>query len=224
MNGPHDLGGQMGFGAVAPEHDEPMFHGAWEKRAMAITLACGGMRHWSIDESRHMRENLHPADYYASSYYEIWIKALERLLKRHGFVSEEELAAGHALLAPIVPNNVLSAADVPSVLARGGPTSRRLDAPARFKPGDCVRTINIHPTGHTRLPRYARFKNGVVALVHEPHVFADTHSRLDGETGRGEHPQWLYGVEFKGTELWGADADPTLVVGIDAWESYLEPA
>ncbi len=25
MNGPQDLGGQMGFGPVAPEKDEPLF-------------------------------------------------------------------------------------------------------------------------------------------------------------------------------------------------------
>jgi hypothetical protein len=29
---------------------------------------------------------------------------------------------------------------------------------------------------------------------------------------------------FDGAELWGGDADPTLTVSIDAWESYLEPA
>src|SRR5215475_7065492 len=33
-------------------------------------------------------------------------------------------------------------------------------APARFKPGDRVRTKNIHPTKHTQLPRYARHKVG----------------------------------------------------------------
>ncbi|TIV38086.1 MAG: nitrile hydratase subunit beta, partial [Mesorhizobium sp.] len=31
MNGPQDLGGQMGFGPVAPEKDEPYFHAAWER-------------------------------------------------------------------------------------------------------------------------------------------------------------------------------------------------
>ena len=29
MNGPQDLGGQMGFGPIAPEKDEPIFHGEW---------------------------------------------------------------------------------------------------------------------------------------------------------------------------------------------------
>jgi hypothetical protein len=63
MNGPQDLGGQMGFGAVAPEVDEPIFHAEWEKRALGVTLCSGAMGHWNIDESRHARESLHPADY-----------------------------------------------------------------------------------------------------------------------------------------------------------------
>jgi nitrile hydratase len=29
-------------------------------------------------------------------------------------------------------------------------------------------------------------------------------------------------VRFTGVELWGDDADPSLEVSIDAWESYLE--
>ena len=84
-------------------------------RARARTSRCsmptgsGGRWRWSSrrarwatgrsTRSRHARESLPPADYYASSYYAIWIKALERLLVRHGFVTEAELAAGHALAA-----------------------------------------------------------------------------------------------------------------------------
>ena len=29
MNGPQDLGGQMGFGPIAPEKDEPLYHADW---------------------------------------------------------------------------------------------------------------------------------------------------------------------------------------------------
>ena len=95
MNGPQDLGGQMGFGPVAPEIDEPLFHAEWEKRALGVTICCGCARR--LDDRREpacARESLHPADYYASSYYEIWIKALETLLVRHGFVGDDELRAG----------------------------------------------------------------------------------------------------------------------------------
>jgi nitrile hydratase beta subunit len=219
MNGPQDLGGQMGFGAVAPEIDEPMFHAAWEKRALGVTLCAGAMGAWNIDESRHARESLHPADYYASSYYEIWIKALETLLKRHGFVSDNDLAAGEAVDPAAVPKRVLTAENVPALLAKGGPCDRPVAQPAMFRAGDAVRTRNFHPTGHTRLPRYARGKRGIVEAVRDGFVFPDSNAH-----GRGENPQRVYTVVFDGTEIWGEGADPTLSISIDAWESYLERA
>lgn len=219
MNGPHDLGGQMGFGPVAPEKDEPYFHAEWEKRALGVTLTAGAMGHWTIDESRHARESLHPADYYSSSYYEIWIKALETLLQRHGFVSARDLAEGRAVDSAPQPKRVLKVDNVAAVLAKGGPCDRRVEESARFAPGDRVRTRNFHPTGHTRLPRYARGKLGVVEAVREAYVFPDTNAH-----DKGENPQWVYTVVFDGREIWGEDADPTLTVSIDAWESYLEPA
>ena len=219
MNGPQDLGGQMGFGPVAPETDEPLFHAAWERRALGVTLAAGAMGAWTIDESRHARESLHPADYYASSYYEIWTKALERLLLRHGFIDADELASGRALRPGAAPKRVLRAADVRSVLARGGPCDRPVEAPPRFSAGDRVRTRNIHPAGHTRLPRYVRGHVGTVEAVRGGFVFPDSNAH-----GGGENPQPVYTVVFSGRDLWGGDADPTLSVSVDAWESYLEPA
>jgi nitrile hydratase subunit beta len=219
MNGGQDLGGQMGFGPVAPEPNEPIFHAAWEKRALALVLAAGGMGHWTIDESRHARETLHPVDYLSSSYYEIWIKGLEKLLLRHGFVTAQELAKGEALSEAPPPKRILSAAMVPGVLAKGGPCSRALAGAPRFATGDLVRTVLMHPAGHTRLPRYARGKMGRIERVHEAHVFPDSNAH-----GQGENPQWLYTVAFPAAEIWGRDADSTLTLSIDAFESYLEPA
>ncbi len=82
-----------------------------------------------------------------------------------------------------------------------------------------MRTKNFNPTGHTRLPRYARGKIGVVDAVREGFVFPDSNAH-----GGGENPQWVYTVVFDAAEIWGEGADPTLTVSIDAWESYLEPA
>lgn len=219
MNGPQDLGGQMGFGPVAPEAGEPVFHAPWEGRALGLNLSAGAMGHWSIDEVRHARESLHPADYYASSYYAIWIKALEALLLRHGFVTEGELAAGRMLEPGTAPKRVLTAADVAGMLGRGSPYGRGPTAPARFAPGDRVRTMVMHPRGHTRLPRYARGKVGCVEAVNGVHVFPDANAH-----GQGEAPQWLYTVVFEAVELWGPDGDPGGRVSIDAWETYLERA
>lgn len=218
MNGPQDLGGQMGFGPVDPEVDEPRFHADWERRALALTLAAGTMGVWSIDESRFFRESLHPVDYYSSSYYEIWIKALEWMLVSHDMVTDEELAAGTKLGEGAAARRVLKPEDVGPVLARGGPADRQLDDPPDFAPGDRVRTRIFHPTGHTRLPRYARGKAGRIEAHHGGFVFPDTNAM-----GQGEQPQHLYTVVFDGPEIWGPDSDPRLTVSIDAWESYLEP-
>jgi nitrile hydratase len=220
MNGPQDLGGQAGFGPVAPEKDEPVFHAPWEARALGLTLAAGALGHWTIDESRHARESLPPADYYASSYYAIWIKALEALLLRHGLVAAEELRAGRAAgpAAPR-PERVLRAPDAAAMLARGTSYLREVATPAAFAPGDRVRTAVMHPLGHTRLPRYARGKRGTVERVNGAHVFPDSNAH-----GNGEAPQWLYTVVFDAAEIWGRDADPAQRLSIDAWESYLEPA
>ncbi|MGO4525146.1 nitrile hydratase subunit beta [Microvirga sp. 2MCAF35] len=219
MNGAQDLGGMMGFGPIAIEQDEPWFHAEWERRAFGLTLAMGATGSWNLDMSRHARESLPPAEYLTSSYYEIWTKGVEKLVVAAGLVSDEELRLGQSLAEPAPIKRVLKAEDVLAVLARGGPADRPLDQPARFAVGDRVRTRNIHPRGHTRLPRYARGRAGVVELVHGAHVFPDANAH-----GQGEQPQWLYTISFSGRELWGEQADPTISVSIDAWESYLEPA
>ena len=219
MNGPQDLGGQQGFGPVAPERDEPLFHAPWEARAMAVTLACGALGAWTLDESRHARETLPWVTYYRSSYYEIWIRALEKLLERHGFVAAGERAAGHALGPGPASPRVLRAEAVAGALARGGPCDREVAAPPRFTAGDRVRTRAMNPEHHTRLPRYARDKLGVVEAVQGGFVFPDTNAH-----GGGECPGWVYTVVFRAEDLWGADAEPGAEVSIDAWESYLDPA
>jgi len=219
MNGAQDLGGMMGFGPIAIEQDEPWFHAEWERRAFGLTLAMGATGSWNIDMSRHARESLPPAEYLTSSYYEIWTKGVEKLVVAAGLLSAEELTRGRALAEPASIKRVLKVEDVPAALARGGPAERPIEQPARFAVGDQVRTRNMHPQGHTRLPRYARGKIGVVELVHGVHVFPDANAH-----GQGEQPQWLYTICFLSRELWGEQADPTVSVSIDAWESYLEPA
>jgi nitrile hydratase beta subunit len=220
MNGPQDMGGAHGFGAVEPDPAEPLFHAEWERRAFALTLAMGATGEWNLDATRHARESLPPAQYLASTYYEIWLAALERLTVQRGLVSPEELAAGRALAPEARPTaRTLAAADVGASLRRGAPTNREAPAPARFAIGDRVRARTMHPPTHTRLPGYVRGHVGTVTHVHGAHVFPDAHAH-----GAGEDPQWLYTVRFDGRELWGDDADPTATVSTDAFEPYLEPA
>lgn len=218
MNGPHDLGGQMGFGALPLEADEPLFHADWEARALGVVLACGALGHWTIDESRHARECLPPAIYYASSYYEIWTRALEVLLQRHGLVSPDELRSGQATSATPHPKRLASQSVAPA-LAKGSPCDRPLDTAPVFQPGDKVRALNIHPKGHTRLPRYLRGHTGVIEADRGGYVFPDTSAH-----DQGEAPGRLYTVVFDGCEVWGEGAEPGLTISADLWESYLEHA
>ncbi len=218
-----DIGGLPGFGRVEPEADEPLFHASWEPAAMAITLALGATGRWTIDHSRSARESLPLERYRSNTYYQIWLDALEAQMLRYGLANAEELATGEMRIAPVPLPRKLAAANVDATLARGAPTERPSTSPARFAPGDRVRTSTAMPTGHTRLPVYARGKTGVVRLVHGVHVYPDAHA-----TGEAppypEDPHWLYAVEFDGRELWGEGGEPGLSVSIDAWEPYLEPA
>ncbi|WP_350335927.1 nitrile hydratase subunit beta [Coralliovum pocilloporae] len=218
MNGPHDLGGQMGHGPINPEADEPLFHSEWERRAFAVTLAVGATGSWTLDQSRHARENLPPTTYLSSSYYRIWTLALEKLLTDVDLVSRDELDAGESLRDGRTVKRVLQKDAVEETLSKGGPVDRPQTSAPLFKPGDRIRTINDHPTGHTRLPRYAKGRPGIISAINGFHVFPDTNAH-----GGGEKPQWLYNVSFSGEDLWGRDAEPGLTIQLDLWEAYLEP-
>jgi nitrile hydratase len=217
MDGVHDMGGMDGFGKVEPEANEPVFHAPWEARVLAMQRAMGYAGAWAIDMSRFAQERLPPPVYLSVSYYQRWALAMEKNVVERGYAGADELAAGHALRAAKPVARKLTA-DIAKGLTRGS-FFRQAQAQARFKPGDKVRTKNIHPATHTRLPRYARGRSGVVELVHGCHAFPDSVA-ID----QGDNPQWLYTVVFDARELWGQDADPSLTVSIDAFEPYLEPA
>jgi len=216
MDGIHDMGGMHGFGKVESEKNEPVFHAAWEGRCLALNRALGAIGAWTIDEGRAGIEALPPDVYLASSYYGKWALRLHNMVIARGLAAADELAAGHALHEAKPLPRKLTAADVPRTLTRGS-FARPAPAPARFAVGDRVRTKNIHPATHTRLPRYARGHVGIVEAIRGCHVFPDSTA-----VGGGENPQWLYTVVFDARELFGEAADPTLSVSIEAFEPYLE--
>ena len=218
MNGVHDMGGMHGFGKVQPDADEHPFHAEWEARVLAMQRALRSARAWNIDMSRDAIERQPPQRYLTASYYERWLMGLETNAVEKGLIGADELAAGHAVHPAKPVAHVMTKDDLGQSFTRGS-FSRTPAREARFKPGDRVRTKNLNPTTHTRLPRYARGREGVIEAVRGCHVFPDSVT-----TGRGEDPQWLYTVVFNGRQLWGASADPTLTVSVEAFEPYLEPA
>ena len=214
MNGVHDMGGLHGFGRVEPEPNEPPFHAAWEGRVLAMQRAMRHTRAWNIDMSRDAQERLPARVYLSVSYYHRWALGLEGNALEKGLVDADEIAAGHAL-RPGKPVGRMTKDDVEGAFTRGS-FGRPTGTKPRFAPGDRVRTRNMNPPSHTRLPRYARGRAGVVEAIRGCHVFPDSVT-----TGRGENPQWLYTVVFDGRELWGENADATLKVSIEAFEPYL---
>lgn len=216
MNGVHDLGGMDGFGPVVEEADEPPFHERWEGRVLGMTRLLGAIGAWNIDEGRYGIERLPPHVYLAASYYEKWFRRNEALAIERGLVTREELAAGHAAGAGVPLGKAVTPEQAGELLTRGR-YGRPQQAPAQFKVGDRVRTKNIHPKSHTRLPRFTRGHVGVIERIQGCHVYPDAYV-AEGK----EDPQWLYTVVFDGRELWGPDSDPTLEVSIEAFEPYLE--
>ena len=218
MDGVHDMGGTDGFGKVEVEQNEPPFHAKWEGRVLAMQRAMGYAGAWHIDHSRFAQEKLAPHVYLSSSYYQRWALAMEKNVLERGYADPDEMKAGRALR----PGKTLKRKLTPEVIQQGLTRSsfyRQQQAPPRFKVGDRVRTKNIHPPTHTRLPRYARDKVGVIQMQHGCHMYPDSVA-----VDQGDNPQWLYTVVFDGRELWGPDADPTVKVSIDAFEPYLDPA
>lgn len=219
MNGPHDLGGAQGFGPIAPEKNEPVFHAEWERRAAALSLAMNATGTWNIDILRHARERIPPAEYLAASYYEKWIKGLERLLVEHGLVTSGELESGQSAGPALAVKNKPVAAAVPAMLGRGSRYDRPASSAALFKISEKVRTKQMNPTGHTRLPRYVRGRTGEIASIHGVHVFPDSNA-----VGKGEDAQWLYSVAFDAREVWGPEGKLGDAIYLDLWEPYLERA
>jgi nitrile hydratase len=217
VNGGADLGGMAGFGPVAQEQDEPLFHAGWEARALGMVVALGACGQWNIDMSRFARENMHPADYMLMPYYSIWIKAVTRLMVERGMITKEEIATGVPLIPPCPIKRKLVAADVEAMLAAGGPSDRPEQGQPIFAVGDCVRTINDHPTSHTRMARYARDKVGTISKIYGFHVYPDSNA-----AGLGEDPKWLYQVTFASRVLWGNQGNDIDTVSLDLWEPYLE--
>lgn len=207
MNGVHDLGGMMGFGPVIVEENEPNFHADWERRVFAASMLGLGEKLGGVDTFRHAIERMGAANYLQTTYYEHWLAALETLTAEGG-------------LAEMQPNpEPIPAEVVETVVKTGAPSHRDVDRNPKYKVGDKVRTKNLNPTGHTRLPRYARGRVGEIEMLHGNHVFPDTVAHW-----QGENPQPLYSVRFAATELWGDEAPHKDSLCVDLWENYLEDA
>ena len=221
MNGVHDMGGMDGFGKVEAEPNEPVVPRAWEGRVLAMQRAMGYAGAWNIDHVA-LRAGAAAAarSISAASYYERWALATgaERCVER-----------GSSTPTSWRPATRCARASRCRASSTADDGRRRADRAARSagrrrrrrgsSPATACATKNIHPhDAHAAAALCARPRRRGRAPARLP--------RLPDSVAidRGEDPQWLYTVCFDGRELWGADADPTLKVSIEAFEPYLEPA
>lgn len=219
MNGVHDMGGMHDMHPIQYEENEPVFHEQWESRAFALTRAMRAWQKWPGDAFRHQRELITPAEYLRTSYYEQWIAALVELLVKTSLVTRAEVESGEPTPGSTKAIPPLTADNVAPLIAHGKPASRDVPVVPRFKVGQRVRARNMHPVGHTRLPRYVRAKLGTIERDHGVFVFPDTNAHF-----LGEKPQHVYSVRFAARELWGEQAARHDAVYLDLWDDYLEPA
>ncbi len=223
-NKPHDMGGRKA-GPICPDYGtEPVFKQDWHARALAITIAAGGLGAWNLDASRHARESLPAQDYDSFSYYEKWLAALTNLLVEKQLITRQEIKNRSAdKQAEELDQRAITAARMQNALIKGGPTERPLNKQLAFKTGDKVTTlygdqINVDGRTHTRLPAYASGKTGIIIACHRGHVFPDHHAHFLGES-----PEPLYTVLFQAKILWPDSPSPEDEVCLDLFEPYLQP-
>lgn len=219
MNGVHDMGGDQAMGPVLYEKDEPVFHARWEGRIYALNRSMRARRKWSLDTDRHWLELMHPVDYLRMSYYERWVVRLEAQVVKFGFVTPEELRSGKAAPGSAKAEPVLTLLTSSRWLNRGIAASEDPRVSPQFQVGQRVRARNINPVCHTRLPRYARGKTGVITRDHGVYDFPDTKAHF-----QGDKRQHVYSVQFSARELWGDSVSRHDSVYLDMWDDYLEPA
>jgi len=223
MRRAHDVGGMPGFGAIAIEQDEPVFHADWERRMFGITMCVLGKGLvGSVDEFRWGIEQLTPEQYFAQSYYERWFSPIERALFARGGLGPAELAHRADAMAD---GDTVPRLDEPEwsvgfvgFVRTAGSFGQPADGTARFVPGDRVRVKDVEAPAHTRLPTYARGKVGVIERVHGRNVIPDLRA-----VGLGESWEHTYLVVFAAQEVFGERAEPGQELTLDVWESYIEP-
>ncbi|GAB3078185.1 nitrile hydratase subunit beta [Nocardioides zeae] len=225
MNGVFDLAGTDGVGPVVVPDDEPIFRAEWEKAVFPMFAMCFRAGFFGVDQFRHGIEQIDPAVYLRSPYYEHWVHTVEHFGAKLGKLDLAELdrRTEHYLANPDAPlpaheDDPELLAFVEAVVPAGAPAGRPSDKVARFAVGDVVRIDRSSPKGHTRRARYVRGAVGEIVLHHGPMIYPDS-----AGNGLGEDPEHVYTVRFSNAELWGEEhAEPNGAVYFDVWDPYLE--
>jgi nitrile hydratase len=211
------MGGMQGFGHVQRLTAAPPFAQPWEGKAFAIGALAARIAGTNLHAFRHAIERVPPSEYLVG-YWNRWTMGAQVMMEDSGILTDEQVRARAARLSGRdVPEPPPPTPHKPQMASGGAGNLRSVQTPPAFAVGDRVRVADLHPSGHTRLPRYVRCRTGTVTALQPGAVFPDTAAHF-----AGEDPQHCYSVEFDSRELWGAGAEP-FRLSIDLFEPYLEP-
>ncbi|MFZ9038875.1 MAG: nitrile hydratase subunit beta [Gammaproteobacteria bacterium] len=221
MDGIHDLGGKQGYGPIEVDDEGGPFHEDWEGREWGIAQ-CARTPGITIDWWRHCRELIMPVDYLGRPYFDSWAQTDFSTYIEAGWMTLEEIAALKSLEANREHGEPPAAMTLQQVLQEDHDHAFRFDgeieAAPVFSVGQRVVTAKHGHAGHTRLPQYARGRNGTIQAYNGAHVFPDLSAR-----GTEVH-QHCYNVMFDASELWPEASGSKDKVCLDLWESYLRGA
>lgn len=216
MDGVHDLGGVQGFGPIEIDDDPRPFKYDWEGRMWGINEAVAGDPGWTLDWWRHVRELFLPIDYLTRPYFDQWAQIYAALLIDSGIATREELVQGKTSNARRTDAPSMSAEEVRAASGRTESFRRDTGAKPLFGIGQKVTVRSQGAAGHTRLPRYARGRSGLV------HVYRGIYVLPDAKALGRDEAEPLYTIAFQAGDLWPEAAGRRDRVFVDLWESYLE--
>ncbi len=215
MDGVHDLGGQPGHNALGYRRDETVFKDRWE--AAVFTLARASAQagaYTNIDQFRHAVERIDPKAYLEHGYYGRWLGAVETLLVEAGILTTADITERAVHLGAGPDDLIAARPSLTKIQTTGIPAKRSPVGEAPwFKVGDPVHTVQAPPLGHTRLPGYARNKQGLITACQGLWPYPDLRAH-----GHGEQSQYLYTVTFKSLDLGFSEA---FELNLDLFEPYL---
>ena len=223
----HDIGGDLGYGPILHDPEEPVFHYEWERRVFGVLFQVLRITAQRPGEMRYAIERLAEDDYFKhGGYVGRWEAVSELRLEEDGYLEKGELdqvlgaleGTGPASRArPIEKKNLNLLPDDVGVKIPGARTVRReLPNLPRFEVGELVLAPETHQKGHTRLPAYVAGKQGRIVAIHPAEVLPDSSAH-----GLGARPQHVYCVGYDGEVLWGSQSEKSIKIHVDLYENYL---
>ena len=194
MNGVHDLGGTDGLGPVVVPDREPVFTAEWEKAAFAMFSMCFRAGFFGVDEFRYGIEQMHPAVYLLSPYYEHWIHTVEHYGQAKGVLDLDEVdrRTQYYLEHPDAPLPQREDPDlvafVEAVVPAGAPAKRECDKAPQFKVGDTGdRPRRQSGRAHSPRPLHPRPHRRDRARARHVHLPGQRRQRRRGRTAACLH-------------------------------------